>query len=95
MGRGKVFPASDAASLLHPLRRLVQSPTKLARSMRLEPTDRVLEIGSGPGWFTPALADAVPSGAVTAFDLQHEMLAMNAQRRTSRRSSRPTRPGTR
>ena len=80
MGRGKVFPASDAQSLLNPLRRLVQSPARLARAMRLSPSDRVLEIGSGPGYFTPHLAAGVPDGVVTAYDLQHEMVAMNAAR---------------
>jgi ubiquinone/menaquinone biosynthesis C-methylase UbiE len=80
MGRGKVFPAADAASLLHPLRRFLQSPSKLARSLRLSAGDRLLEIGSGPGYFTPDLAAVVPSGGVVAFDLQREMLALASGR---------------
>jgi ubiquinone/menaquinone biosynthesis C-methylase UbiE len=82
MGRGKVFPASDAKSLLHPLRRLVQSPARTVAAMQASPTDRVLEVGSGPGFFTPHLADAVRAGQVVAMDLQYGMVAM-ARDRTS------------
>ena len=40
----------------------------------------MLEVGCGPGYFTPALIEAVPSGHVVMFDLQAEMLAMAAAR---------------
>lgn len=75
MGRGKVFPASNAASLLNPARRLVQSPTRLAGRLGVSPNARVLELGCGPGYFSPSLAAAVPEGELVLADLQLEMLA--------------------
>jgi ubiquinone/menaquinone biosynthesis C-methylase UbiE len=80
MGRGKVFPASDAKSLLNPLRRLVQSPSRTVAAMQTSPSDHVLEVGSGPGFFTPHLAAAVPGGRVVAFDLQREMVSLARER---------------
>jgi ubiquinone/menaquinone biosynthesis C-methylase UbiE len=75
MGRGKVFPASKATSLLNPARRLVQSPTRLAARLGVGPDARVLELGCGPGYFSPSLAAAVPDGELVLADLQSEMLA--------------------
>jgi ubiquinone/menaquinone biosynthesis C-methylase UbiE len=80
MARGKVFPASKAHSLVNPLRRLVQSAPRTVAAMRLPPEAVVLEVGSGPGYFSPFLADAVPSGALVAVDLQAEMLHWARQR---------------
>src|SRR4051812_42525566 len=80
MGRSKVFPAADAKSLLNPLRRLVQSPSRLVAAMQLSATDRVLEIGCGPGYFSPTLAGAVVDGQLVAFDLQREMLVLAGER---------------
>jgi ubiquinone/menaquinone biosynthesis C-methylase UbiE len=80
MGRGKVFPAADATSLLNPLRRLVQSPARLVAAMQLSADDRVLEIGCGPGYFSPTLAAAVPDGQLVAFDLQRGMLLLAGER---------------
>jgi ubiquinone/menaquinone biosynthesis C-methylase UbiE len=85
VGRGKVFPAARAKTLLNPARRIVQSPSRTVAKMGLRATDRVLEIGSGPGYFTPELARATPSGRVVAMDLQIEMLEL-ASARTDRRS---------
>ncbi len=80
VGRGKVFPAERAKSLLNPARRIVQSPSRTVAKMALRASDRVLEIGSGPGYFTPELARATPSGRVVALDLQSEMLRLAAAR---------------
>ncbi len=74
VGRGKVFPASKAASLLNPARRVVQSPTRLAARLGVSADSRVLELGCGPGYFSPSLAAAVPSGQLVLADLQHPML---------------------
>ena len=74
MGRGKVYPAASAGALLNPLRRLVQSPVRTVRSMSLPAGASVLEIGCGPGYFTPSLAAAVTPGPLVALDLQAEML---------------------
>src|SRR5207302_9821843 len=80
MERGQVFPASEARSLLNPLRRLVQSPRRTVAALQLPPAATVLELGPGPGFFTPELADAVPRGSVVLVDLQLGMVAAARQR---------------
>jgi ubiquinone/menaquinone biosynthesis C-methylase UbiE len=80
LGRGKVFPAKRAASLLNPLRRLIQSPVRTVERMALASTDKVLEIGCGPGYFSPAIAAAVPEGSLVLFDLQLAMLELARKR---------------
>ena len=74
LGRGKVFPAEQAKSLLNPLRRLVQSPRRTVAAMGLSANAEVLEVGSGPGFFSPLIARAVPGGRLVLVDLQAEML---------------------
>jgi len=81
MGRGKVFPASKAQSLLNPARRLVQSPGRIVYALSLDADARVLEVGCGPGYFSPAIAAAIPDGALVLADLQLAML-QNAHERT-------------
>jgi ubiquinone/menaquinone biosynthesis C-methylase UbiE len=80
LGRGMVFPAARAGSLLNPLRRLIQSPTSTVRRMGLAGTDMVLEIGCGPGYFSRSIAAAVPDGSLVLFDLQVEMLELARKR---------------
>jgi ubiquinone/menaquinone biosynthesis C-methylase UbiE len=80
LGRGKIFPAKRAGSLLNPLRRLIQSPTRTVQRMALARTDNVLEIGCGPGYFSRAIAGAVPEGSLVLFDLQLVMLELARQR---------------
>jgi ubiquinone/menaquinone biosynthesis C-methylase UbiE len=80
LGRGKVFPAARASSLLNPLRRLIQSPTRTVERMALARTDTVLEIGCGPGYFSRAIAAAAPEGSLVLFDLQLAMLELARQR---------------
>ncbi len=87
MGRGKVFPASSAASLVNPLRRLVQSPRRTARATGARPGDRVLEVGCGAGYFSAELRAASDGGLFVALDLQPEMLAF------ARGRARDGRPG--
>jgi ubiquinone/menaquinone biosynthesis C-methylase UbiE len=48
--------------------------------MGLEPTAKVLEIGSGPGFFSPYIAAAVPRGKLILADLQAGMLDVARQR---------------
>jgi len=74
VGRGRVFPADRAQSLLNPLRRFVQSPSRTVATMMLEPDSRVLEVGCGPGFFSPFLARAAPIGQLVLVDLQIGML---------------------
>ena len=80
MTRGKVFPADSARSLVNPLRRLVQSPDRTIRAAELPPNACVLEVGAGPGFFSPAIARAVPNGHLVVTDLQGDMVAMARQR---------------
>ena len=79
-GRGKVFPASKARSLLNPARRLVQSPGRVVDALGVSPDARVLEIGCGPGYFSPTLASAIPEGDAVLADLQSEMLLLARER---------------
>jgi ubiquinone/menaquinone biosynthesis C-methylase UbiE len=80
LSRGKVFPADQARSLLNPLRRLVQSPARTVAAMGLAPDARVLEVGSGPGFFSPLIARALPHGQLVLVDLQSEMLDIAGKR---------------
>jgi ubiquinone/menaquinone biosynthesis C-methylase UbiE len=74
-GAGRVFfPAEPAGSLVHPLRRLVQSPDRTVAAMELATDASVLEVGSGPGFFSPSISRAVPDGWLVLVDLQVEML---------------------
>ena len=81
---GSLFPHQMAFTLLIPLRALLLSPAELLR--RLHPTadSRILEVGCGPGYFSPALARAVPQGELVLADIQPEMLAY-AQKRLAKR----------
>lgn len=78
--RGKVYPHLAARGLLNPLRRLIVSPAELIRWMNVGPNDRVLELGCGPGYFSPSLVRAALAGVVVLFDLQREMLRMARER---------------
>ena len=90
--KGAVYPASAAAMLLNPLRRLVQfSPAQLADRLELRGDEQVLDLGCGPGYYAPELARRLGSGRLVLFDLQAEMLR-RARRRVDRRAG-PGRTG--
>ncbi len=86
MRRGRVFPAVHARSLVNPLRRLVQPPRRTVGAMVLTPGQKVLELGCGPGFFSPFLAEAVSHGSVVLVDLQFPML-LHARKRLVARSN--------
>jgi ubiquinone/menaquinone biosynthesis C-methylase UbiE len=44
--------------------------------MRLAPDAWVLEVGSGPAFFSPSIARALPSGRLVLLDLQAQMLRL-------------------
>lgn len=84
MRRGRRYPASAASHLLNPLRNLVQPPGRIVARMGLRHEHHVLEVGCGPGWFSPAIADAVPGGRLVLCDAQPAMLAIAAARTAAR-----------
>lgn len=78
--RGKVFPASEAGMLMSARRMLVQRPARVVSHLELRGDERVLELGAGPGYFSPTLARQLPGGRLVVADLQREMLAMARNR---------------
>jgi len=75
-----MYPVEYASWLLHPLRYLILPPGRVTRRLRLLSTDRVLEVGCGPGFFSPAVARRLSRGHLTLLDAQVPMLNMAAQR---------------
>jgi ubiquinone/menaquinone biosynthesis C-methylase UbiE len=65
-----------AGHLLNPLRKFVLSPSKLANRLLLSPSDDVLELGCGPGYYSAEVAHRIPNGKLTLTDIQQEMLDM-------------------
>jgi ubiquinone/menaquinone biosynthesis C-methylase UbiE len=82
-GRG-VCPYEASLALLNPLRRLILSPEQLVSRLNLAPDARVLELGTGPGYFSPMVARQVPDGQWVGFDLQHGMLRLTRDRLSRR-----------
>lgn len=74
-GRG-TYPHEMAFLLRLPLRELVFSRRQLLERLQLRADAVVLEIGPGPGYFSPSVARAVPAGRLELLDLQPEMLAI-------------------
>jgi len=74
------MPYTEADHLLHPLRKLLQSPKKLVRRLELSPDSKVLELGPGPGYFSLEVARSVPKGKLVLVDVQQEMLDMAKER---------------
>jgi ubiquinone/menaquinone biosynthesis C-methylase UbiE len=72
-GRG-TCPHQLAFLLESGLRRFILSPDGLAERLELRETARVLELGSGPGYFSRAVARRIPRGYLMLVDLQREML---------------------
>ena len=72
--RGVSYPPELAFLLRLPLRRLILSPAEMVRGLALQPADRVLELGPGPGYFSLAVARALPDGRLLLVDLQPAML---------------------
>ncbi|MBN1631908.1 MAG: methyltransferase domain-containing protein [Thermoleophilia bacterium] len=56
------------------------SPKRLVRRLCLRPDSTVLEVGSGPGYFSVEVARALPRGRLVLVDIQQEMLVMARQR---------------
>jgi ubiquinone/menaquinone biosynthesis C-methylase UbiE len=54
----------------------------LLENMKLRPTDIVIDLGAGTGYFSFPIARKVPDGGVIAVDIQPEMLGIIEQRKT-------------
>jgi ubiquinone/menaquinone biosynthesis C-methylase UbiE len=74
------MPYTCAKPLLNPLRHLIQSPKKLVKRLDPRSNYNILELGPGPGFFSPTLATSVPDGKLTLVDIQQEMLDMCKKR---------------
>lgn len=71
----RAFPHQLAWLLNNRFRALLLSPQTLVARIPLAPTDRILEVGPGSGYFSVALAAAVPEGRLHLVDVQPQMLA--------------------
>lgn len=74
------IPYTQAHHLLNPIRKLVLTPRKLVSRLELKPDSRVLELGPGPGFFSPEVARSLPRGKLILVDVQEEMLNMARER---------------
>ena len=72
-GKG-VFPPRYAFTLLLPFRNIFLLPKKLIHRLELQKDSVVLEVGPGPGYFSPHVARAIPEGKLVLADIQQEML---------------------
>jgi ubiquinone/menaquinone biosynthesis C-methylase UbiE len=68
------YPHWAAVFLNNPIRRFIEKPAAAIDPLELVGTDRVLEIGPGPGFFSTEIARRVPDGRLELFDVQPEML---------------------
>lgn len=74
-GRGGPIPVRQAGLLLTPLRARINPPRGTLEWFSIRPGQTVLELGPGPGYFTPEAARMVaPGGRVVCIDLQPGML---------------------
>jgi hypothetical protein len=64
-----VCPHQLAFALINPLRRLILSPQRLAGRLHLDEAARVLEVGSGPGYFSVEIARRLPLGRLDLLDV--------------------------
>lgn len=72
-GKG-LYPPKYSWLLLLPFRNLYLSPAKLANRLSLKKDSVVLEMGCGPGYFSPEIARRIPEGKLLVSDIQPEML---------------------
>jgi ubiquinone/menaquinone biosynthesis C-methylase UbiE len=68
------YPHQAAYFLDNPLRRAWENPSQAVEAIGLAGTERVLELGPGPGFFSVEIARRLPTGRLDLFDLQPEML---------------------
>lgn len=69
------YPHQLAFALDNPVRKLLADPNWIADRLDLTGSERLLEVGPGPGFFSVELARRLPPGHLELFDLQPQMLA--------------------
>lgn len=79
-----IFPYQFAFTLLIPIRNIILSPKKLIRRLDLMKDYNVMEVGSGPAYFSAEIASIIPNGKLILTDIQEEMLKL-ARKRLSRK----------
>jgi ubiquinone/menaquinone biosynthesis C-methylase UbiE len=68
------FPYQAAFLLNNPIRRTLLKPARIIDKLGLAGSERVLELGPGPGYFSVEIARRLTEGRLELFDLQPEML---------------------
>ncbi len=68
------FPHEMSFILEWRWRNWLLSPEDLVKRLPLKKDSRVLEVGSGSGFYSVAVAKAIPEGKLELLDLQTEML---------------------
>jgi ubiquinone/menaquinone biosynthesis C-methylase UbiE len=69
------YPHQAAFFLNNPVRRALSKPARIVDSIGLTGSERVLEVGPGPGFYSVEIARRLTYGRLDLFDLQPEMLA--------------------
>lgn len=78
-----VFPHEMSFILELPWRNFLLSPQELVKRLPLTNNSRVLEVGSGSGFYSVAVAKVVAEGILELLDLQKEMLDKARQKMES------------
>lgn len=69
-----IYPHELAFILDTRLRRFILSPEELIKNLQLTNESKVLEVGSGPGYFSIEVSKNIPNGKLVLYDIQKEML---------------------
>jgi ubiquinone/menaquinone biosynthesis C-methylase UbiE len=68
------FPHQAAFLINNPIRRALIKPARIIDKLGLTGSERVLELGPGPGFFSVEIAHRLTDGRLELFDIQPEML---------------------
>lgn len=68
------FPHQAAFLINNPIRRALIKPARIIDKLGLTGSERVLELGPGPGFFSVEIAHRLTNGRLELFDIQPEML---------------------
>jgi len=75
------FDPAHLDRLLDPKRQEADNPEVVLDALDLKPGDILVDVGSGPGWFSlPAAARVGAAGRVYALDIEAQMLAVLKER---------------